>query len=70
MKNFEKIASSVNSKFCIIQNKFKKFYNSVMLRSKLTIAGSNFIFNHINESDVPYLIAEIGINHNGNLEIY
>ena len=28
----------------------KKFYNSVMLRSKLTIAGSNFIFNHITEN--------------------
>ena len=25
-KNFEKIASSVNSKFCIIQNKYKQFY--------------------------------------------
>tara|TARA_S200000501_G_scaffold375790_2_gene428743 strand:- start:2296 stop:3843 length:1548 start_codon:yes stop_codon:yes gene_type:complete len=25
-KNFEKVASSANSKFCIIQNKFKKFY--------------------------------------------
>ena len=28
----------------------KKFYNSIMLRSKLIIAGSNFIFNHINEN--------------------
>ena len=25
-KNFEKVASSTNSKFCIIQNKYKKFY--------------------------------------------
>ena len=25
-KNFEKVASSINSKFCIIQNKYKKFY--------------------------------------------
>ena len=33
----------------------KKFYNSVMLRSKLTIAGSNFIFNHINENYNEYL---------------
>ena len=33
----------------------KKFYNSVMLRSKLTIAGSNFIFNHINENYSKYL---------------
>ena len=30
------------------ENKFKKFYNSVMVRSDLTIAGSNFIFSHIN----------------------
>ena len=37
------------------KNKFKKFYNSVMLRSKLTIAGSNFIFNHINENYNEYL---------------
>ena len=28
----------------------KKIYNSVMLKSKLTIAGSNFIFNHITEN--------------------
>tara|TARA_X000001036_G_scaffold264163_1_gene245538 strand:+ start:10751 stop:11908 length:1158 start_codon:yes stop_codon:yes gene_type:complete len=33
----------------------KKFYNSVMVRSKLTIAGSNFIFNHINENYSNYL---------------
>ena len=31
-------------------NNFKKFYNSVMVRSKLTIAGSNFVFNHINKN--------------------
>ena len=30
--------------------RFKKIYNSVMLKSKLTIAGSNFIFDHINEN--------------------
>jgi len=30
-------------------NKFKKFYNSIMVRSDLVIAGSNFIFAHINE---------------------
>ena len=33
----------------------KKFYNSIMLRSKLTIAGSNFIFNHINANYDKYL---------------
>ena len=37
------------------KNKLKKFYNSIMLRSKLTIAGSNFIFNHINENYNEYL---------------
>jgi len=31
-------------------NRFKKFYNSVMVRSHLTIAGSNFIFSHINNN--------------------
>ena len=31
-------------------NRFKKFYNSVMVRSHLIIAGSNFIFYHINEN--------------------
>ena len=36
-------------------SKIKKFYNSVMLRSKLTIAGSNFIFNHISENYSKYL---------------
>ena len=33
----------------------KKFYNSVMLRSNLIIAGSNFIFSHINENYSKYL---------------
>ena len=37
------------------KNKFKKFYNSIMLRSKLTIAGSNFIFDHINQNYSEYL---------------
>tara|TARA_B110000285_G_scaffold179525_1_gene202202 strand:+ start:54 stop:1202 length:1149 start_codon:yes stop_codon:yes gene_type:complete len=35
--------------------KLKFFYNSVMTRSKLIIAGSNFIFNHINENYKKYL---------------
>ena len=30
--------------------KIKKFYNSVMVRAHLVIAGSNFIFSHINEN--------------------
>ena len=37
------------------KSKFKKFYNSIMLRAKLTIAGSNFIFSHINENYTEYL---------------
>ncbi len=37
------------------KNNLKKFYNSIMLRSKLTIAGSNFIFGHINDNYQEYL---------------
>ena len=37
------------------KSKIKKFYNSIMLRAKLTIAGSNFIFGHINENYSEYL---------------
>ena len=37
------------------KSKLKKFYNSIMLRSKLTIAGSNFIFGHINDNYQEYL---------------
>jgi glycosyltransferase involved in cell wall biosynthesis len=36
-------------------NSLKKFYNSVMLRSDLIIAGSNFIFSHINSNYSKYL---------------
>ena len=36
-------------------NKLKKFYNSVMLKSKLIIAGSNFIFSHIKDNYSEYL---------------
>ena len=35
--------------------KLKKFYNSVMVRSDLIIAGSNFIFSHIKENYFDYL---------------
>ena len=31
-------------------NRVKKFYNSVMVRSDLVIAGSNFIFDHIHKN--------------------
>jgi len=40
------------------KSKIKKFYNSIMLRAKLTIAGSNFIFSHINENYNEYLSKE------------
>ena len=36
-------------------SKIKKFYNSVMVRSDLIIAGSNFIFSHVNENYSKYL---------------
>ncbi len=36
-------------------NIFKKFYNSVMVRSDLVIAGSNFIFDHINKNYNDFL---------------
>ena len=35
--------------------KLKKFYNSVMVRSDLIIAGSNFIFSHIKENYSDFL---------------
>ena len=37
-------------------NKIKKFYNSIMVKSKLVIAGSNFIFSHINENYGDYFL--------------
>ncbi len=40
------------------KSKLKKFYNSVMVRSDLIIAGSNFIFSHINENYSDYLNAK------------
>ncbi len=40
------------------KSNLKKFYNSIMLRAKLTIAGSNFIFSHINENYSEYLSKE------------
>ena len=36
-------------------NSIKKFYNSVMVRSNLIIAGSNFIFSHIKDRYSKYL---------------
>jgi glycosyltransferase involved in cell wall biosynthesis len=37
------------------KNLIKKFYNSVMVRSDLIIAGSNFIFTHVNQNYSKYL---------------
>ena len=38
--------------------RLKKFYNSVMVRSDLIIAGSNFIFSHIKENYSEYLTSK------------
>ena len=37
-------------------NNIKKFYNSIMVRSNLVIAGSNFIFSHINQNYEKYVV--------------
>jgi len=37
-------------------NKIKKYYNSIMVKSDLVIAGSNFIFSHINENYGEYFL--------------
>ena len=37
------------------RGKIKKFYNSVMVRSDLIIAGSNFIFSHIKQNYSEFL---------------
>ena len=37
------------------KSNFKKFYNSVMTKSDLIIAGSNFIFSHIKDNYSEYL---------------
>ena len=37
------------------KGRIKRFYNSVMVRSNLIIAGSNFIFSHIKENYSDFL---------------
>ncbi len=37
------------------KSSLKKFYNSIMLKSDLIIAGSNFIFSHIKNNYMKYL---------------
>jgi glycosyltransferase involved in cell wall biosynthesis len=46
---FRKIVSTFHGTYNF-NSKIKKFYNSIMVRSDLVIAGSNFIFSHINEN--------------------
>ena len=41
-----------------LKSKIKKFYNSVMIRSDLIIAGSNFIFSHIRENYSNFINAK------------
>ena len=51
---FRKLVTTFHGTYNFSSN-FKKFYNSVMVRSDLLIAGSNFIFSHINENYLKYL---------------
>jgi glycosyltransferase involved in cell wall biosynthesis len=46
---FRKIVSTFHGTYNF-SNRVKKFYNSIMVRSDLVIAGSNFIFSHIIEN--------------------
>ena len=46
---FRKIVSTFHGTYNF-NNKIKKFYNSIMVRCDLVIAGSNFIFSHINNN--------------------
>ena len=51
---FRKLVTTFHGTYNFSSN-FKKFYNCVMVRSDLLIAGSNFIFSHINENYLKYL---------------
>ena len=51
---FRKLVTTFHGTYNFSSN-VKKFYNSVMVRSDLLIAGSNFIFSHINENYLKYL---------------
>ena len=46
------------------KGKIKKFYNSVMVRSDLIIAGSNFIFSHIKDNYSRYFKPKKKISSN------
>ena len=51
---FRKLVTTFHGTYNFSSN-FKKFYNSIMVRSDLLIAGSNFIFSHINDNYLKYL---------------
>ena len=46
---FRKIVTTFHGTYNF-NGRVKKFYNSIMVRSDLVIAGSNFIFSHINDN--------------------
>ena len=46
---FRKIVTTFHGTYNF-NSRIKKFYNSIMVRSDLVIAGSNFIFSHINDN--------------------
>jgi len=46
---FRKIVTTFHGTYNF-SSSIKKFYNSIMVRSDLVIAGSNFIFSHINDN--------------------
>ena len=51
---FRKLVTTFHGTYNFSSN-FKIFYNSVIVRSYLLIAGSNFIFSHINDNYLKYL---------------
>ena len=51
---FRKLVTTFHGTYNFSSN-IKKIYNSVMVKSDLLIAGSNFIFAHINENYLKYL---------------
>jgi len=53
--SFRKFATTFHGTYNF-SNRIKKFYNSIMVRSDLVIAGSNFIFSHINENYANFFL--------------
>jgi glycosyltransferase involved in cell wall biosynthesis len=54
---FRKLVSTFHGTYNF-NNKVKKFYNSIMVRADLVIAGSNFIFSHINNNYGKFFLAK------------